>query len=92
MKNVVFTSAFVVVALLPIFLIASWRHWGLLASVPFGWALIHVCNLSFTFEEPVDPVFTGLWAALGWLYMLAWCLPIYGAVLLWTWIRRRRDV
>jgi hypothetical protein len=90
MKNVVFNSAFMAVALLPVFLIARWRDWGLLASVLFGWALIHICNVSFAFKEPVDAVFTGLWAALGWLYMLVWCLSIYGAVLFWAWLRRRR--
>ncbi|MGQ9660773.1 MAG: hypothetical protein ACUVWX_00365 [Kiritimatiellia bacterium] len=92
MKEIVFTSAFVVVGLLPFHLIARWRHWGLLGSVVFGWVLIHVCNVSFRFEEPVDTVFTGLWAVLGWLYMLVWCLPVYGGVLLWAWFRRRKHV
>src|SRR5690242_9782704 len=89
MKNLVFTSAVLVAALLPIFLIARWRHRGLLAAVLLGWSIVHVCNISFRFEEPVDAVFTGLWVALGWLFMLVWCLPIYGIVLLVGWRRRR---
>ena len=90
MKDFISILGFVIAAGLPIFLIARWRHWGLLASVLLGWGIIHLCNISFRFEEPVDAVFAGLWAAIGWLFMIAWCLPIYGVVLLVAWRQRRR--
>ena len=89
MKIFIPVLGFVIAAGLPIFLIARWRHWGLLAAVLVGWGIIHVCNIAFPFEETVDAVFAGLWAALGWLYMVVWCLPIYGVVLLVAWRRRR---
>jgi hypothetical protein len=91
MKNSVSTSVFVMAALMPIFLIVRWRRWGILASVLLGWVVIHVCNISFPFEEPVDAIFTGLWWAVGWLCMLIWCLPIYAVVLLVDWWRSKHQ-
>lgn len=90
MKDFISILGFLVAAILPIFLIMRWRHWGLIAAVLLGWGIIHVCNIAFRFEETVDAVFAGLWAAAGWLFMIVWCLPIYGLVLFRAWRRRRR--
>jgi len=91
MKELISMAGFLVAAMLPVFLVARWRHWGFVAAVLLGWGLIHVCNVSFRFEEPVDAVFAGLWVAIGWLFMIVWCFPIYGVVLFRAW-RRRREV
>lgn len=88
MKDAVSLFCFALAAVVPFALIPKWRHWGLLVSVLFGWFVIHFGNMATRAEwsEPVDAVFAGLWAAVGWLYMMVWCLPIYGYV----WFRARK--
>ena len=79
MRDATFILCAVTVAMLPVVLIRRWPHIGMLVSVIFGWFVIHQQNMAYEDEwsEPVDAVFAGLWALGGWLFMLAWCLPIY---------------
>jgi len=90
MKEIIQNSGLIIAGLLPIYLIVKWRHWGLLASVLIGWILVYVISTSFQFEDKVEAVFAGVWMMLGWAYMLAWTLPIYGLVLLFTWLKTRK--
>jgi hypothetical protein len=74
-----------------IFLIARWRWIGVIVSVLFGWATIHVINVSFPHDTWSDIEFTEDWPIFGWLWMVIWalvvqaCLPALFAIGKWWW-------
>lgn len=67
------TIAFLVAAFLPFFIVLRWQGGGFVLAVLFGWGLVHVTNLFVPRHDPVDAVFVGVWFALGWAFMSAWC-------------------
>jgi hypothetical protein len=90
MNSFIQTSAFIVAAGLPFYLIAKWRHWGLAASMLFGWGIVFLAGELFPTQERYEPLGAGLWMIGGWLIMLVWCLPIYIAVLIYHSLRKRK--
>ena len=69
--------------------IARYRGYGALASVLLGWGIL-VAVYSIW---PAPP---GQWdedreemPSIGPFAMAMWCLPVWGAIELWLWLRRR---
>jgi hypothetical protein len=84
------TSAFIIAAVLPFVLIVRWRHWGVIASVLFGWAVVSIAAVSFPPQARYDELGTGMWLYGGWFIMLVWCVPIYISVLIFRAIRKKK--
>jgi hypothetical protein len=60
--------------ILPFFLVMRWRGGGFILCVLLGWGVVHVANINTPVREPADAIIKGIWACLGWAYMIAWCL------------------
>ena len=89
MNGFIQTFAFIVAAILPFFLIARWRHWGVVISVGFGWAVVLAAGDFFPTEARYEELGAGAWLFGGWLIMLVWCVPIYLGFLIYRLVRKR---
>lgn len=82
------TVAFFAALIFPIFLVLRWQGIGFFIAVLFGWAIIHASNMIAPVDAPVDAVFKGIWAWLGWAYMLAWCSVVTAFVAASRWVTK----
>jgi TRAP-type C4-dicarboxylate transport system permease small subunit len=85
LESLIWGSAF----LLPLFIAYRWKGIGFGFSLFFGWGIIHLANLVIPHNEPIDAIFTGLWVALGWLYMAVYCGFI---VVVWIFFHAARNL
>ena len=90
MKDFAQTSAFIVAAVLPFLLIVRWRHWGLIASILIGWAIVSIAAVSFPPQARYDELGTGMWLYGGWFIMLVWCFPVYISISIYRSLRKKK--
>jgi len=90
MNSFIQTTALIFAAVLPFILITRWCHWGMIASVLFGWVIVSIVAYSFPTQARYEPLGAGAWMIGGWLIMLVWCLPIYISVLIYRSLRKKK--
>ena len=92
--NTLITVGYLIVLLLPFFLVRRWKGGGFVLAVLIQWAAIYPLSLWDIRYSPQDELalashlFPGLWIALGWLYSAVYCLVVLGGSLVATGIWR----
>jgi hypothetical protein len=88
------TVGYLIVLLLPFFLVRRWKGGGFVLAVLIQWAAIYPLSLWDIRYSPQDELalashlFPGFWVALGWLYSAVYCLAVLGGSLVATGIGR----
>ena len=78
-----------------IMLIARWRARGAFIAIAYGYAAIHVINISFPHDLSEDIEFARGWPILGFFVMAVWSLFVLTIILFglsgWDAWKERRD-